>query len=159
MTSATIRQAELTDAPLILEFVVELAKFVNAESEVSATVADIEATVFNDEYNTNAIICELDGKPIGFAVYFFNYSTWQGKHGLYLEDLYISPEHRGIGAGIGMLKHLANIALSKSCGRFEWSAIDTNVTAIEFYKSLGAVSKDEWIGFRMSGDVLTKFAE
>jgi len=157
MTAITIRQAVVTDAPLILKFVTELAVYEKAESEVIATVGDIEATIFNDEFNTDAIICEKDGEPIGFAVYFLNYSTWQGKHGLYLEDLYVSPEHRGSGAGKVLLKHLAKFAVSKSCGRFEWSVLDWNEPAIKFYQSIGAKPKDEWIGYRLSGEALETF--
>ncbi len=157
MSEITIRQAEIKDAPQILKFVIELAVYEKAENEVIATVEDIEATVFNDEYNTDAIICEKNGEPIGFAVYFFNYSTWQGKHGLYLEDLYVSPEHRGTGAGKALLKHLAKIAVGRSCGRFEWSVLDWNEPAIKFYQSIGAKPKNEWIGYRLSGEALQRF--
>jgi len=159
MSAPTIRQAEPKDAAQILQFVVDLAIYEKAESEVIATVADVENTIFNDDFNTDAIICELDGKPIGFAVYFFNYSTWQGKHGLYLEDLYVSPEHRGCGAGKALLKHLAKFAVKNSCGRFEWSVLDWNTPAIDFYNSIGAKPKDEWIGYRLSGDALERFAQ
>lgn len=157
MPTPTIRPAELKDAALILQFVIDLAVYEKAEDEVVATVGDIKASIFSDEHNTDAIICELDGKPIGFAVYFFNYSTWQGKHGLYLEDLYVSPEHRGSGAGKALLKHLAKLALSKSCGRFEWSVLDWNEPAIQFYQSIGAKPKDGWTGYRLSGEALESF--
>lgn len=157
MSTPSIRQAKIEDAALILKFVVDLAVYEKAENEVVATVADIESSIFNDQYNTNAIICELDGDAIGFAVYFFNYSTWQGKHGLYLEDLYVSPEHRGSGAGKALLKHLAKVAVDNACGRFEWSVLDWNEPAIQFYKSIGAKPKDGWTGYRMSGEALESF--
>ncbi|HEY8569978.1 GNAT family N-acetyltransferase, partial [Microbulbifer sp.] len=102
--------------------------------------------------------CNIDNKPVGFAVYFFNYSTWLGKNGLYLEDLYISPEYRGAGAGKALLKHLAKIAVSKNCGRFEWSVLDWNEPAIRFYQSIGAKSQDEWVGYRLAGNALEEFA-
>jgi len=157
MPTPSIRQAKTEDAALILKFVVDLAVYEKAEDEVVATVADIESSIFSDKFNTNAVICELDGNPIGFAVYFFNYSTWQGKHGLYLEDLYVSPEHRGTGAGKALLKHLAKVAVDNDCGRFEWSVLDWNEPAIQFYKSIGAKPKDGWTGYRMSGDALEGF--
>lgn len=158
MSNPTIRKAERNDAALILQFIVELAVYEKAEDEVVATLADIENSIFGDEHNTDAIICEVNGKPIGFAVYFFNYSTWQGKHGLYLEDLYVSPDHRGSGAGKALLKYLAKIAISKNCGRFEWSVLDWNEPAIQFYQSIGAKPKDEWIGYRLSDEALEAFA-
>lgn len=157
MPAPSIRQAKIEDAALILKFVVDLAIYEKAEDEVVATVTDIESSIFTDEHKTNAIICELDGKAIGFAVYFFNYSTWQGKHGLYLEDLYVAPEHRGSGAGKALLKHLAKVAVDNACGRFEWSVLDWNEPAIQFYKSIGAMPKDGWTGYRMSGEALETF--
>ena len=107
----------------------------------------------------NALICALDENPIGFAVYFYNYSTWQGKKGLYLEDLYVSPEHRGVGAGKELLKHLAKIAVSQGCGRFEWSVLDWNEPAIKFYDSIGAKPKTEWVGYQLAGSALYEFSE
>ena len=95
---------------------------------------------------------------MGFAVYFFNYSTWQGRLGLYLEDLYVSPEHRGKGAGKALLSHLAKIAVDNDCGRFEWSVLDWNTPSIEFYDSLGAKPQSEWIRYRMTGDALQNLA-
>lgn len=104
------------------------------------------------------MIC-LDGDtPVGFAVYFFNYSTWQGRHGLYLEDLYVSPKHRGLGAGKALLRHLAQIAVEHDCGRFEWSVLDWNTPAIEFYDSLGARPQSEWIRYRLTGQGLLDLA-
>lgn len=159
MSSLTIRKAKLNDAALILRFVKELAVYEKAEHEVVATVNDIEQSIFNDKHNTDAIIGEIDGEPVGFAVFFFNYSTWQGKHGLYLEDLYVSPESRGSGAGKALLKYLAKLAVDKGCGRFEWSVLNWNEPAIQFYQSIGAEPKDEWTGYRLSGDALQSFGK
>ncbi|MCP1338048.1 GNAT family N-acetyltransferase [Idiomarina sp. M1R2S28] len=158
MSGIEIRQATIEDSALIHRFITELAAYEKAENEVLATVADIENSLFGDKTTTNAIVCHFNNEPIGFAVYFFNFSTWLGKHGLYLEDLYVSPEHRGVGAGKALLKHLARIALSKNCGRFEWSVLDWNEPAIQFYNSIGAEPQNEWIGYRLAGKALEEFA-
>ncbi|MBT3224857.1 MAG: GNAT family N-acetyltransferase, partial [Deltaproteobacteria bacterium] len=114
---------------------------------------------FGNSSTTRAVICNLDSKPIGYAVYFLNYSTWLGKHGLYLEDLYVSLEFRNMGAGKAILKHLAQIAFSKDCGRFEWSVLNWNEPAIQFYQSIGAKPQDEWVGYRLEGQALELFAK
>ena len=154
-----IRRATAEDSALILGFITELAIYEEAESEVIATESDIKHSLFGSDSTTKALICNIDNKPAGFAVYFFNYSTWLGKHGLYLEDLYVSPEHRGTGAGKALLKRLAKIALSKNCGRFEWSVLDWNEPAIGFYKSIGAKPQDEWVGYRLTGQALEELAD
>ncbi len=159
MSNITIRNASIEDAPLILNFVKALATYEKAEFEVTATPEEIEQSLFGEGSKADALICSIDQQPVGIAVYFYNYSTWLGKPGLYLEDLFISPEYRGSGAGKALLKHLAKIAVSKNCPRFEWSVLDWNTPAIEFYKGLGAKPQDEWIKYRLSGDALTKFAQ
>jgi len=159
MSSISIRTATIEDAPLILDFVRELALYEKAPHEVKACVQDYETSLFAEDSFVHALICESHGVPIGYAVYFFNYSTWQGKPGLYLEDLYISPEHRSLGAGKAMLKYLAQIALEKGCGRFEWSVLDWNKPAIDFYESIGAQAQEEWIKYRLTGKALTSFAK
>lgn len=158
LSNIEIRNATIEDSALILKFVTELAIYEKAEHEVKATECDIQDSQFGSDLNTKAAICNIDNKPVGFAVYFFNYSTWLGKHGLYLEDLYVSSEYRGSGAGKAMLKHLAKMALAKKCGRFEWSVLDWNEPAIKFYQSIGAKPQDEWIGYRLAGESLEKFA-
>ncbi|MDI3325592.1 GNAT family N-acetyltransferase [Pontibacterium granulatum] len=157
MSIIKIRQATVEDSDLILRFVTELATYEKAENEVIATVADIECSLFSSDSTTKAVICNINNEPVGFAVYFFNYSTWLGKHGLYLEDLYVSPKYRSVGAGKALLKHLAKIALSKNCGRFEWSVLDWNEPAIQFYQSIGAKPQDEWVGYRLTGKALVEF--
>jgi len=158
MSGIEIRKATIEDSAPIHRFITELAAYEKAENEVLATVADIENSLFGGNTATNAIICYFNNEPIGFAVYFFNFSTWLGKHGLYLEDLYVSPEHRGVGAGKALLKHLAKVAVSKNCGRFEWSVLDWNEPAIQFYNSIGAKPQNEWIGYRLAGKALEEFA-
>lgn len=158
MTSLTIRPATREDIPTILHFVRELAIYEKAEHEMQSTSAHLERTMFCENPAVFGLIC-LDGDtPVGFAVYFFNYSTWQGRHGLYLEDLYVSPECRGRGAGKALLQHLAAIAVEKDCGRFEWSVLDWNAPSIAFYDSLGAKPQSEWIRYRMTGQALEDLA-
>ena len=159
MSNITIREATKKDSNIILGFIKELAKYEKAENEVIATESSIANSLFNSGSSTKAIVCERNGTPIGFAVYFFNYSTWLGRHGLYLEDLYVSATERGSGAGKSLLKYLAQLAVSKGCGRFEWSVIDWNQPAIKFYDSLGAKPQNEWITYRLSGEELRNLAE
>jgi len=155
----SIRQAIAEDSALILHFIRELAIYEKAEHEVLATEATIRATIFSENSHVNALICEQSGQAVGIAIYFYNYSTWLAKSGLYLEDLYVSPEYRGKGAGKLLLKKMAQIAIENNCGRFEWSCLDWNKPSRDFYQSIGAQSQDEWIGYRMSGQTLIDFAE
>ncbi len=157
--SLQIRQAQPEDSGLILNFIRELAQYEHASDQVSATEQMIRDSIFAVDSTTHALICERSGQPIGFAVYFFNYSTWLGKHGLYLEDLYITPAARGSGAGKALLRQLAKIALAQGCGRFEWSVLDWNQPAIDFYRTLGAEPQPEWIGYRLSGKQIRVLAE
>lgn len=159
MKKLSIRQAVAADSKLILHFITELAIYEKAEHEVHATTETIATTIFSQDSHVNALICEQAGQAIGIAIYFYNYSTWLAKPGLYLEDLYVSPEYRGIGAGKLLLKKMAQIALEKNCGRFEWSCLDWNKPSRDFYQSIGAKSQDEWVGYRMSGQTLIDFAE
>nr|WP_218170780.1 GNAT family N-acetyltransferase [Pseudomonas gingeri] len=153
-----IRPARPSDAPQILAFITELADYERARQEVTATVQDIERTLFVEGAAAHALICSRGDQPIGFALYFFSYSTWLGRNGLYLEDLYISPEHRGVGAGKLLLQFLAREACNTGCGRFEWSVLDWNEPAIQFYQSIGAKPQPEWVRYRMEGDTLNAFA-
>ncbi len=158
MSEIKIRKATVEDSALILRFVTELAIYEKAENEVVAREADIQASLFGGNSTTSGVICNINDEPVGFAVYFLNYSTWLGKHGLYLEDLYVSPDYRGVGAGKALLKYLAKIALSSNCGRFEWSVLDWNEPAIQFYQSIGARPQSEWVGYRLEGKSLEEFA-
>nr|WP_322940491.1 GNAT family N-acetyltransferase [Pseudomonas sp. s4] len=153
-----IRPATPDDAELILRFITELAIYEKAEHEVKTDAAGIRDSLFADGSTAHGLICENDGQPIGYAVYFFNYSTWLGKHGLYLEDLYVSPESRGLGAGKALLRHLAQLAVARGCGRFEWSVLDWNTPAIDFYESFGARPQSEWTTYRLTGQALLDFA-
>lgn len=158
MSNIRIRKADIRDADLLLGFVHELAKEEEAENEVVTNKEQLVKTLFGKDTTTHAVICEADAIPIGHAVYFFNYSTWQGKNGLYIEDLYISSEYRNIGAGKKIIKHLASLALEKDCGRVEWSVLNWNKPAIGFYESLGALPQEKWIKYRLSGESLKNLA-
>ncbi|WP_213703191.1 GNAT family N-acetyltransferase, partial [Klebsiella aerogenes] len=108
---------------------------------------------------TEALICEIDGKTAGYAVFFTSYSTWLGRNGIYMEDLYISPDYRGQGAGRALLKTIARYAVARRCGRLEWSVLDWNQPAIDFYLSIGAAAQSEWVRYRLDGEALVNFAE
>lgn len=154
----TIRDAVSSDAQTIYDFILELAVYEKEPDAVVTTVQETKDKIFSKNSSVKALICELDGKAIGHAIYFYNYSTWLGKYGIYLEDLYVTEHKRGMGAGKAMLKHLAKKALKEKCGRFEWSCLDWNKPSRDFYESIGAVSQDEWIGYRLEGDSLRNFA-
>ena len=158
-TQVRIRPATADDAALLMRFVRELAIYEKAEHEVLATEEDLRRDIFGPDSRVEALICESGGEPIGHAIFFMNYSTWLGKHGIFLEELYITPEHRGRGAGKALLKHVAAIAVSRGCGRFEWNVLDWNEPAIRFYESLGAKPLSEWVGYRLTGAALTALGD
>ncbi|GAA6169050.1 GNAT family N-acetyltransferase [Sessilibacter corallicola] len=158
MTEIRIRKANIEDSATIIQFIKELAIYEKALDQVQATQESIESTIFSEDSNTKALICEYNNEPIGFAVYFYNYSTWLGKKGIYLEDLFVSPNYRNLGAGKALIKYLAKLAYSEGCGRFEWAVLDWNEPAIQFYQSIGAKPQSEWIIYRLAGDDLEKFA-
>lgn len=153
-----IRNATTKDSQTIFNFIMELAIYEKAPNEVKTTVNEIEKSLFSLNATAYALICEEDGTAIGFAVYFYNYSTWLGKKGIYLEDLYVSESKRKRGAGKALLKYLAQKAVQENCGRFEWSCLDWNTPSREFYESFGAVAKLEWISYRIEGEALENFA-
>ena len=153
-----IRDAKPSDASTILHFINELAIYEKEPNAVKTNEQAILETLFCEGATAHSLICLQDDQPIGFAVYFYNYSTWLGKNGLYLEDLYVSPDSRGNGAGKAIMKELANRALKKGCGRFEWVVLDWNKPAIDFYNSMGAEPQNEWIIYRLTGQALIDFA-
>lgn len=157
--SITIRQAVAADAEAIFAMIVDLAVYEKAPEEVKTCPEEIVATLFGAESVTEALICEDNGVMIGYSVFFTSYSTWLGCNGIYVEDLYISPDARGKGAGKALLKYIAQLAVQRSCQRVEWSVLDWNQPAIDFYKSLGALPQSEWVRYRLTGDALQNFAE
>lgn len=159
MPNIAIRDATADDCPLILRFIRELAEYERALDQVEATEATLRESLFGPASPSRGLICSVDGEAAGFAIWFHNYSTWQARRGLYLEDLYVSPRHRGSGAGKALLRRLAQIAVDGGCGRFEWSVLDWNQPAIDFYKSIGAAPMEEWVRYRLAGSALQRFAE
>ena len=156
--SIQIRGAAPADVALILQFIRELAEYEKLAHQVVATDADIRASLFGARPAAECLIAEFQGKPAGFALFFHNFSTFLGKPGLYLEDLYVKPELRGKGVGKRLLAQLARLALSRGCGRFEWAVLDWNEPAIRFYRSLGARMLDDWRVNRLTGEALEKLA-
>ena len=153
--SIILRQARPEDAAAIYAMIYELAVY----EKVVTTPEEIRETLFGAGSNTEALIAEYEGNIIGYAVFFTSYSTWLGRNGIYMEDLYVSPEYRGKGAGRALLKHIAQLAVKRQCGRLEWSVLDWNQPAIDFYLSIGALPQSEWVRYRLDGDALLSFAE
>ena len=147
-----IRQATEEDVPLILQFILDLAEYEHLRNEVVADEATLRTWIF-EKHGAQVIIAEEDGEPVGFALYFHNFSTFLGRCGIYLEDLFVKPEHRGKGYG------LAAIAIEEGCGRLEWWCLDWNKSSIDFYLSLPAEPMDEWTVYRVAGDDLTNLAK
>jgi GNAT superfamily N-acetyltransferase len=153
-----IRSATADDVPLILRFIRALAIYEKLLDEVVATEDALRRTLFGDSPAAQVVIAEVDGRPAGFALYFFNYSTFLAKPGLYLEDLFVQPEFRGAGTGKALLLHLAKIANARGCGRMEWSVLDWNEPAKGFYRKLGAQQLDDWRICRLTGPALAQYA-
>jgi GNAT superfamily N-acetyltransferase len=154
-----IRDAVADDAALVLSFIKGLAEYERAPDDVVATEADIRATLEGEPRRAEVVLAFEGTKPVGFALFFHNYSTWLGRAGLYLEDLFVRPEHRGKGYGRRLLAHLAALARARDCRRMEWSVLDWNEPAIGFYRSLGAVPMSEWTVHRLTGAALDALAE
>jgi GNAT superfamily N-acetyltransferase len=153
-----IRRAEARDVPEILALIRDLAEYERAPEEAIATAEDLLRDGFSEAPRFFVELAEWDGRVAGFAFWFFNYSTWLGRPGLYLEDLFVRPAFRGHGIGKALLVHLARVALDEGCGRFQWQVLDWNTPAIEFYEALGAKRLGEWITMRVSGEGLARLA-
>jgi len=158
MTNIQIAPASESDLPLIFSFIKEFADYVHLSHQVAATEEILRETLFGSKRYAEVIIARLDNIPVGFAIFFHNFSTFLGKPGLYLEDLFVLPEFRSQGIGKALLIHLARLAVERGCGRFEWSVLDWNESAIEFYKRLGAVPLEDATVFRLVGESLKKLA-
>lgn len=156
--SLAIRPARPGEAALVFAFVRELADYEQLLHEVNATVEDIEQALFGETPRAFCDIAEWDGQPAGIALWFYNFSTFRGRHGLFLEDLFVRPAWRGRGIATALMKHLARRCLDEDLARFEWSVLDWNEPAIKFYRSIGAVPLDDWTIQRVSGDALRKLA-
>ena len=149
-----IRPAVRADAATIYRFVCELAAFEKALDKVETSEEGLAEAIFGAHSVTGGLIAEVDGKPVGFAVYYFTFSTWQGRNGIYLEDLYVDPAFRGSGIGGGLLRAVANVAVEKNCGRMEWSVLDWNIGAIKVYDAIGGKPQSEWIRYRLEDETL-----
>lgn len=162
MTTVSIRKATPDDCACILNFIIDLAVYEREPDAVLATKNDIHNALFCEAPKVFALIAEShtqgeSPKSVGFAMYFYNYSTWLGKLGIYLEDLYVDPAARGQGAGKALLKAIAQIALDEGCGRYDWSVLRWNTPSIEFYEAYGAKAMDEWVGYRMDRAAMEAF--
>jgi len=155
----TLRPATPSDVPAILGFIRELALYEREPDAVLTTEADLLRDGFTEPRRFHCLMAEWDGTPVGFALYFYNYSTWEGRPGIYLEDLYVQPALRGKGIGKSILTRLAAIAVEEDCARFEWSVLDWNQPSIDFYHAMGAVMKSEWRGMRVDGEALKTLAK
>ena len=156
--AAMIRNALPADVPTILALVQALAVYEREPDAVKASAGDFHAALFGDRPVAEAVLAEVDGAVVGMALFFTNFSTWEGRGGLYLEDLFVQPEARGLGIGKALLAHLAGIAVARGYARFEWSVLDWNAPAIGFYEALGARMQDEWTKMRVDGEALTALA-
>lgn len=154
-----IRPTTPSDVPVILALIRELAAYENLTHACVATESLLREHLFGSDRVAEALVAETDGTVVGYAIFFKTFSTFLARPGIYLEDIYVQPAHRGQGFGKALLRHLAQLAISRGYGRIEWSVLDWNTPSIEFYKSLGALPLDEWTMFRLTGAALQKFAE
>lgn len=154
-----IREARVSDIPAILALIKDLAEYEKALAEVCASESDLERAFFGERAQVFALVATENEIVVGIAIWHLNFSTWLGKHGLYLEDLYVIPQARGMGHGIALLQELAKICLERGYERFQWWVLDWNESAIEFYKSLGAVAMDEWSTFRLTSPDIKRLAQ
>jgi GNAT superfamily N-acetyltransferase len=157
--SFTIRKAEERDASVIFSFIRELAEYERLAHEVDASESDIAKALFGETPRAFADIAEWEGKPVGFALWFYNFSTFRGRHGIYLEDLFVRPDFRSKGIGRALLRNLARRCINKGLTRLEWWVLDWNEPALRVYRSIGAVPMEEWTVQRMTGDALQRLAE
>jgi GNAT superfamily N-acetyltransferase len=157
-STLSITAASPADVPLILSLISELAEFEKLSHEAVATEASLQESLFGAKPGAEAVIARVDGEPAGFALFFHHFSTFLGRRGLYLEDLFVRPSFRGRAIGKSLLIHLAALALERGCGRFEWQVLDWNTPAREFYERLGAKANPVWINYRMTGEALERLA-
>lgn len=159
MSELEIRPATVEDVPLLLNFIKDLAEYEKLSHEVSATEEILRDSLFGERRVAEALLAYLGDDPAGFALFFHNFSTFLGRPGIYLEDLYVRPEYRGFKVGRTLLAQLAKLAKERGCGRLEWSVLDWNEPSIGFYKSLGAVAMDDWTVYRLTGDALQELSD
>jgi GNAT superfamily N-acetyltransferase len=156
--TTSIRAATSADVPVIAELIRALARFERLEDEVVMTEVLLERALFGQRPYAEVLLAEDDGRPVGFALFFHNFSTFLGRPGIYLEDLFVVPEHRGHGVGRDLLVHLARLAVERECGRLEWAVLNWNEEAIRFYERLGARTNSDWTVYRLTGEALSSLA-
>lgn len=156
--SLVVRPAVVDDVGRIRQLIVDLATYERSVDQVRVTEEQLRTALFGPHPAAYALMAELDGRAIGFAVYFVNFSTWEGTHGIYLEDLFVEPEHRGAGAGRALLAALARLARDAGYARVEWSVLNWNQPSIDFYRRVGAVAMEDWTVFRLTGSALQRLA-
>ncbi len=154
-----LRWAEKEDVPVILGFIEALADYEKLSHEVKATEEALSSCLFGERRYAEVVLAEKEGEPVGFALFFHSFSTFLARPGIYLEDLFVLPDHRGQGIATAMVAFLARLAMERGCGRLEWAVLDWNAPAIKVYRSLGAVALDDWIGQRVTGQALTELAQ
>lgn len=157
--SITVRDAQPHEAGLILGFIRELADYERLLDAVKTTEDDVRALLFSPHPKAFCMLAILDAEPVGFALWFYNVSTFLGRHGLYLEDIFVRPQNRGRGAGRALLANLARRCVAENLGRMEWSVLDWNAPALAFYDSIGATAQSEWVGRRLTGEALLRMAK
>ena len=158
LSTLSITAARPTDVPLILSLISELAEYEKLSHEAIASEASLQESLFGSKPSAEALIARMDGQPAGFALFFHNFSTFLGRRGLYLEDLFVRPDFRGRAIGKALLIHLAALAVERGCGRFEWQVLDWNKPARDFYERLGAKANPVWVNYRMTGEALQRLA-
>jgi GNAT superfamily N-acetyltransferase len=159
MTAFSIRQAEPGDLATVHALIRGLAEYERLAHEMVASEADLAEALFGERPIIEALVAESAGEAVGLALFYKTYSTFQGQAGLYLEDLFVLPKARGQGIGLGLLVELARIALSRGCFKIDWSVLDWNETALDFYRALGATARDQWTAYRLAGDALSRLAQ
>lgn len=158
LTQVRISRATSRDVPLIVQLIRELAEYERAPEEAIATVEALNTALFGDQPQAEVLLAHVDEEPAGFALFFYNFSTWTGKRGIYLEDIFVRPALRRHGIGAALFRELASIAVERGCPRLEWAVLNWNELAINFYRKIGAAAKDDWTTFRLSGETLQKLA-
>jgi len=156
--SVRIARATERDVPLILQLIRELAEYERAPREAVATVEGLTASLFGDRPQAEVLLAHAGDEPAGFALFFYNFSTWTGKRGIYLEDIFVRPPMRRHGVGAALFREIATLAIERDCPRLEWAVLNWNELAINFYKKIGATAKDDWTTFRLSGETLRNLA-
>lgn len=156
---SAINKVTRSDIPVLLELIRELARFEHLEDQVKATAESLQDALFGPQPAAGALLASCGGEPVGYALYFFTFSSFVGRPGLWLDDVYVRPAYRKRGLGLGLIKAVAQIGVERNCGRFEWTALDWNKNALDFYRRLGAQAMDEWVLLRLDSDGMRRLGQ